>query len=195
MCPALCEAACTCGLHGDPVTVRENELGIIEAAFERGLVQPRPPRVRSGKRVAVVGSGPAGLAAADQLNRRGHSVTVFERDDRVGGLLMYGIPNMKLEKKYVDAPGGADAGGGRGVSSPAWMWAGTESAQELLDEFDAVILCCRGQGATRSGGARPGGRRGPFRGGLSGRHHPQPAQFQAEGRQLISAPQARTWWW
>ena len=71
VCPALCEAACTCGLHGDPVTVRENELGIIEAAFERGLVQPRPPRVRSGKRVAVVGSGPAGLSAADQLNRQG----------------------------------------------------------------------------------------------------------------------------
>ncbi|MCH5264177.1 MAG: NAD(P)-binding protein, partial [Lachnospiraceae bacterium] len=88
VCPALCEAACTCGLHGDPVTVRENELGIVEEGYSRGLIQPKPPTHRSGKRVAVVGSGPSGLTVADQLNRRGHSVTVFEREDRVGGLLM-----------------------------------------------------------------------------------------------------------
>ena len=140
VCPALCEAACVCGLHGAPVTVRENELGIIEEGFARGLVQPRVPAHRSGKRVAVVGSGPAGLAAADQLNQRGHQVTVFEREDRVGGLLTYGIPTMKLEKKYVqrrvelmEAEGivfqtGADVGRNK-------------SAQEPMDSFDAVVLC------------------------------------------------------
>ena len=101
VCPALCEAACTCGLNGDSVTVRENELSIIEEGFEKGWMQPQPPRTRSGKRVAVVGSGPSGLAAAYVLNRRGHSVTVFEKADRPGGLLMYGIPNMKLDKKIV----------------------------------------------------------------------------------------------
>ena len=94
VCPALCEAACTCGLSGDPVTIKENELGIIEDAWQSGLIRPHVPQNRTGKRVAVVGSGPAGLACADQLSRRGHSVTVFEREDRPGGLLMYGIPNM-----------------------------------------------------------------------------------------------------
>ena len=140
VCPALCEAACTCGLHGDPVTVKDNELGIIEEGFARGLIQPRVPSHRSGKQVAVVGSGPAGLAAADQLNQRGHLVTVFERDDRIGGLLTYGIPTMKLEKKYVqrrvallEQEGitfvtGADIGRDK-------------SARELLDHFDAVVLC------------------------------------------------------
>ena len=101
VCPALCEAACTCGLSGDPVTIKENELGIIEDAWQSGLIRPHVPQNRTGKRVAVVGSGPAGLACADQLSRRGHSVTVFEREDRPGGLLMYGIPNMKLEKSIV----------------------------------------------------------------------------------------------
>lgn len=140
VCPALCEAACTCGLHGDPVTVKENELGIIESAFDRGLLQPRPPKVRSGKRVAVVGSGPAGLAAADQLNRRGHSVTVFERDDRLGGLLMYGIPNMKLEKKYVHRR--IDIMEAEGVRFLTGVDVGRDkSAQELMREYDAVVLC------------------------------------------------------
>ncbi len=83
VCPALCEAACTCGLHDEPVTVRENELAIVESAWREGRIRPNPPKVRTGKRVAVVGSGPAGLAAADQLNHRGHTVTVFEREDRV----------------------------------------------------------------------------------------------------------------
>ena len=101
VCPALCEAACTCGLNGDPVTVKENELAIVEEGYARGLIVPHVPKVRTGKQVAVVGSGPAGLAAADQLNRRGHTVTVFERADRIGGLLMYGIPNMKLQKEVV----------------------------------------------------------------------------------------------
>ena len=96
VCPAPCEAACTCGLNGDPVTVKENEWAIIEKAYDQGVACPNPPSIRTGKKVAVIGSGPAGLAAADQLNKRGHSVTVFERSDRVGGLLMYGIPNMYL---------------------------------------------------------------------------------------------------
>ena len=102
VCPALCEAACTCNLIGDPVATKENEYAIIENAYEKGYADPKPPKVRTGKTVAVVGSGPSGLAVADQLNKRGHSVTVYERSDRVGGLLMYGIPNMKLEKHIVD---------------------------------------------------------------------------------------------
>ena len=102
VCPALCEAACTCNLNGAPVSVKENEHGIIEYGYEHGLMKADPPKVRTGKRIAVVGSGPSGLAAADQLNKRGHQVTVFERSDRVGGLLMYGIPNMKLDKAVIE---------------------------------------------------------------------------------------------
>ena len=102
VCPALCENACTCGLNGDPVSSKENEYAIIENAYKQGYAAAKPPQVRTGKTVAVIGSGPSGLAVADQLNRRGHKVTVFERSDRVGGLLMYGIPNMKLEKHIMD---------------------------------------------------------------------------------------------
>ena len=102
VCPALCEKACTNGQDSDPVTIRDNELYLIESAFAQGYIQPMIPAVRSGRRVAVVGSGPSGLAVANELNHRGHSVTVFERDDRVGGLLMYGIPNMKLDKKVIE---------------------------------------------------------------------------------------------
>ena len=101
VCPALCEKACVEGLDDAPVTTHDNELYIIEQAFQEGYMQPRIPEVRSGKRVAVVGAGPAGLAVADQLNHRGHSVTVFERSDEIGGLLMYGIPNMKLDKFVI----------------------------------------------------------------------------------------------
>jgi len=141
VCPAPCEAACTNGLNTDPVTIRENELWIIENAFDSGYMQPRIPKVRSGKKVAVVGSGPAGLAAADCLNQRGHSVTVYERDDRPGGLLMYGIPNMKLDKEIVGRRIAlmheegikfvTNADVGRSIS-----------ADELLAEYDAVILAC-----------------------------------------------------
>ena len=141
VCPALCEAACTCGLHGDPVTVRENELGIIEDAWERGLMGPCPPKARTGKKVAVVGSGPSGLACADQLNRRGHWVTVFEREDRPGGLLMYGIPNMKLEKTIVQRR--LDRMAAEGVTFRTGVEVGHDlSPQALREQFDAVVLCC-----------------------------------------------------
>lgn len=141
VCPALCEAACTCGLHGEPVTVRDNELGIIEDAWERGLMKPRPPKNRTGKRIAVVGSGPSGLACADQLNSRGHSVTVFEREDRPGGLLMYGIPNMKLEKSIVQRR--LELMAAQGVEFCTGVDVGRDiSAQELRRDYDAVVLCC-----------------------------------------------------
>ena len=141
VCPALCEAACTCGLNGDPVTVRENELSIIETGFAHGLVTPLTPKVRTGKKVAVVGGGPAGLAAAQQLNRRGHAVTLFEREDRPGGLLMYGIPNMKLEKQVVQRR--IDLMAAEGVEFRTGCDVGRDvPAQALLDEYDAVILCC-----------------------------------------------------
>ena len=102
VCPALCEAACTCGVHDAPVSTKENEKTIIEYAYANGLVEEILPPVRTGKRVAIVGSGPSGLAAAQLLNSRGHTVTVYERKDRVGGLLRYGIPNMKLDKSLID---------------------------------------------------------------------------------------------
>ena len=141
VCPALCEAACTCGLHGEPVTIKDNELGIIEEAWARGLMRPRPPRTRTGKRIAVVGSGPSGLACADQLNSRGHSVTVFEREDRPGGLLMYGIPNMKLEKAIVQRR--LELMVAQGVEFRTGVDVGKDiSAQELRRDYDAVVLCC-----------------------------------------------------
>jgi glutamate synthase (NADPH/NADH) small chain len=102
ICPAICEFACVLGINDDPVTIRENELSVIEYAFKKDLLKPRPIRRRSGKKVAIVGSGPAGLACADQLNKAGHSVVVFEKDDRIGGILRYGIPDFKLEKRILD---------------------------------------------------------------------------------------------
>jgi glutamate synthase (NADPH/NADH) small chain len=102
ICPAPCEDACVLTLHEAPVTVRENEVAIAEMAFREGYIQPKPPETRSGKRVAVIGSGPAGLACADQLNKAGHWVTVFEKEDAAGGLLRYGIPDFKLNKKIID---------------------------------------------------------------------------------------------
>ena len=139
VCPALCEKACMCGEYDDPVTVHDNELFLIETAFEKGYIKPRIPKVRSGKRVAIVGSGPSGLAAADTLNQRGHSVTVFERDDRIGGLLMYGIPNMKLDKKVVDRR--RKLMEEEGVVFRTGVNVGTDiTAEELKKEFDAVII-------------------------------------------------------
>ncbi|MDD6160534.1 MAG: glutamate synthase subunit beta [Oscillospiraceae bacterium] len=141
VCPALCEAACTCGMNGESVTVHDNERAIIETGFANGWVTPRIPAVRSGKRVAVIGSGPAGLAAADQLNHRGHSVTVFERDSRPGGLLMFGIPNMKLDKGVVDRR--VKLMEAEGVEFRANADVGREvAADEILADYDAVILAC-----------------------------------------------------
>ncbi len=141
VCPALCEAACTCGLYDKAVTVRENELSIIENGYANGYIKPEPPALRTGKRVAVVGSGPSGLACADQLNHRGHEVTVFEREDRVGGLLMYGIPNMKLDKKVVERRVKLMEDEGVKFVTNADI-GNTVSADEILKEFDAVVLCC-----------------------------------------------------
>lgn len=141
VCPALCEAACTCGLYGDPVTVRENELAIVEEGYRNGWLRPQPPAVRSEKRVAIIGSGPAGLAAADQLNRRGHQVTVWERDEKPGGLLRYGIPNMKLEKDVIDRR--LRRMEAEGVEFKTGEDVGRQrKAEELLKEYDAVILAC-----------------------------------------------------
>lgn len=141
VCPALCEAACTCNLNGEPVATKENEWAIIENAFEMGLVVPNPPKVRTGKKVAVVGSGPAGLAAAVQLNKRGHKVTVFERNDRVGGLLRYGIPNMKLEKSIIDRRIAIMEA--EGITFITNTNIGEDiKANGLLKDFDRVILAC-----------------------------------------------------
>ena len=141
VCPALCEKACTCGLNGEPVTVKENENAIVEYGYETGLIKAEPPKVRSGKKIAVIGSGPSGLAAADTLNKRGHSVTVYERSDRPGGLLMYGIPNMKLEKWVVKRR--TDLMKEEGVQFELNADIGkTIPAQEILNQYDAVILAC-----------------------------------------------------
>ena len=141
VCPALCEAACTCNLIGDPVATKENEYAIIENAYEKGYADPKPPKVRTGKTVAVVGSGPSGLAVADQLNKRGHSVTVYERSDRVGGLLMYGIPNMKLEKHIVDRKIKVMEAEGIVFKTGVDVGKGSK-AEKLLKEYDRVVLAC-----------------------------------------------------
>lgn len=141
VCPALCEAACTCGLNGEPVTVKENEHGIIEDAYEKGLIKPCPPKQRIDKRIAIIGSGPAGLAAADQLNKRGYQVTVYERDDRIGGLLMYGIPNMKLEKDVIDCRVAIMKAEGVIFKTNCGIET-KEQVKELLNQYDRVILAC-----------------------------------------------------
>ena len=141
VCPALCENACTCSLYGDAVATKENEYAIIEHAYETGIAGPKPPKLRTGKKVAVVGSGPAGLAVADQLNKRGHSVTVYERHDRIGGLLMYGIPNMKLEKHIIDRK--VEVMKAEGITFVTNADVGKDiKAKKLLDEYDRVVLAC-----------------------------------------------------
>lgn len=141
VCPALCEKACTCNLNGDAVATKDNEYAIIEHAYEMGWAKANPPKVRTGKRVAVIGSGPSGLATADQLNKRGHEVTVYERNDRVGGLLRYGIPNMKLEKSVIDRKIRIMEEEGIHFVTNANVGENVD-AKGLLKEYDRVVLCC-----------------------------------------------------
>ena len=146
VCPAPCEGSCVLGINAPPVTIKNIECSIADKGWEQGWIIPEAPKKRTGKKVAVIGSGPAGLCAAAQLNRAGHSVTVFERADRIGGLLMYGIPNMKLEKKEV-VQRRVDVMAKEGVTFVTNTEVGKNySADKLLKEFDAVVLCT---GATK----------------------------------------------
>lgn len=147
VCPAPCEHACVLGINEPAVTIKDNENYIIDRAYDHGLMIPRIPKVRTGKRVAVVGSGPSGLAAADQLNQAGHLVTVFERQDRIGGLLMYGIPNMKLDKEEV-VERRNKLMAAEGVEFRTGVHIGVDmEAEKLTRDFDAVIIAT---GATKA---------------------------------------------
>ena len=141
VCPALCEKACTCGLNQEAVASKGNEYAIIENAYEMGYAKANPPKVRTGKKIAVIGSGPAGLAAADLLNKRGHSVTVFEREDKAGGLLRYGIPNMKLEKQYIDRKLAVMEEEGVEFRLSCNVGKDVKPAA-LLKEYDRILLAC-----------------------------------------------------
>ena len=146
VCPAPCEGSCVLGINAPPVTIKTIECAIADKGFEEGWILPEPPKKRTGKKVAVIGSGPAGLCAAAQLNKAGHLVTVFERSDRVGGLLMYGIPNMKLDKKAV-VQRRIDLMAQEGVVFATNTEVGKNfPADRLLTEFDAIVLCT---GATK----------------------------------------------
>ncbi len=155
VCPALCEKACMCAQYGEAVTIRDNELYLIETAFLHHTVVPHPPQKRSGKRVAVIGSGPAGLAAADRLNARGHEVTVYEREDRIGGLLMYGIPFMKLDKDAIFRRQRLMEEEGVHFVTNANIGADI-AAEELLQSYDALLLCCGAKCARTIPAAKPG---------------------------------------
>ena len=145
VCPAPCEGSCVLGIHSPPVAIKTIEAAIADKGWEEGWIEPEIPEVRTGKKIAVVGSGPAGLCAAAQLNRAGHDVTVFERADRIGGLLMYGIPNMKLDKALVLRR--VDQMAKAGVIFKTNTDVGKDiSAEKLINDFDAVILCT---GATK----------------------------------------------
>ena len=174
VCPAPCEGSCTLGINDPPVTIKNIEYAIIEKGFEEGWIVPEPPAVRTGKKVAVVGSGPSGLACADLLNRAGHSVTVFERADRIGGLLMYGIPNMKLDKQVVQRRVDLMAAEGDQLCDPH------RGGQELPGREAAAGIRCRGAVRRRDQAARPARGRPraeghPLRHGIPARQHPQPA--------------------
>jgi glutamate synthase (NADPH/NADH) small chain len=146
VCPAPCEGSCVLGIHNPPVTIKNIECSIVDKGWESGWITATPPEIRTGKKVAVIGSGPAGLAAADQLNKAGHWVTVYERADRPGGLLMYGIPNMKLDKEEVVLRR-LQILEQEGVKMVCNTEVGKDiSAQDLLNEYDAVVICT---GATK----------------------------------------------
>jgi glutamate synthase (NADPH/NADH) small chain len=139
VCPAPCEKSCVLAIHDEAVTIRENEASTVEKAFQLGLIQPRSPKRRSGKKVAVIGSGPSGLSVADQLNQRGHNVTVFEKDDAIGGLLRYGIPDFKLNKKVIDRRLRIFEAEGIEFRTNTCVGKDVKGA-DILNEFDAVVL-------------------------------------------------------
>jgi len=141
ICPALCEYACVLGINDDPVTIRDDELAIIEYAFKQGFIKPKPPLKRTGKKIAVIGSGPAGLSCADQLNKAGHKVTVFERDDKIGGILRYGIPDFKLEKDLLDRR--VKLLKKEGIEFKVSTNIGVNyPSVKLRKDFDALVLAC-----------------------------------------------------
>jgi glutamate synthase (NADPH/NADH) small chain len=141
VCPAPCEFSCVLGINEEPVNIKEIEVSIIDKAFREGWISPNTPKERNGKRVAIIGSGPAGLACADELNKHGFSVMVFERDDRIGGLLMYGIPNMKLDKKLVERR--VKFLSDEGIEFKTSVKVGEDiTAEELKIDFDAIVLAC-----------------------------------------------------
>jgi glutamate synthase (NADPH/NADH) small chain len=182
LCPAPCEAACVLGIGGgEPVTIKQVEVEIANAAYDRGMLIPRPVPAPSGRRVAVVGSGPAGLAAAQQLARAGHAVTVYERDDAIGGLLRYGIPDFKLEKKHIDRRLAQLAA--EGVEFRTGVNVGVDvTAEQLREEYDAVLLAC-GALAGRDTPATPGR-------GLRGVHQAM-AHLVAANRVVAAAADGR----
>ena len=139
LCPAPCEKSCVLGIISDPVSIENIEKNIVERAFKEGWIKPQPPKTRTGKTIAIVGSGPAGLAAAQQLNRAGHTVTVFERDDKVGGLLRYGIPNFKMEKGIIDRRVAILEA--EGIVFKTNVNVGVNFDANQLKDFDAVVLC------------------------------------------------------
>ena len=192
VCPAPCESACVLAINKPPVTIKSIEVSIIERAFEEGWAEPRPPRQRTGRTVAVVGSGPAGLAAADQLNRAGHSVTVFERADRVGGLLRYGIPDFKLSKDVLDRR--IELMTTEGVAFRTGVHVGVNYPRgQLLAEFDAIVLA---GGSTKPRDLPIPGRDAAGRRVRHGLPHPvattaSPATPSPRGP--TSSPPARTW--
>ncbi len=139
ICPAPCEHSCVLNIHEEPVTIRENEAAIVERAFAEGYIKPNPPKTRTGKKVAVIGSGPAGMAAADQLNKAGHLVTLFEKDEKAGGLLRYGIPDFKLNKRTIDRRFQIMVA--EGLEIRTGVEVGRDlSGREILDGYDAVCL-------------------------------------------------------
>ena len=141
LCPAPCEGSCVLGINDDPVTIKNIELSIVERAFEEGWIVATPPATRTGKRVAVIGSGPSGLAAADQLNRAGHLVTVFEKSDRIGGLLRYGIPEFKIEKRLLNRR--LSLLEQEGIEFRAGVNIGVDvTVAALRSDYDAIVLCC-----------------------------------------------------